>query len=177
MSYIAANTDFKGRFYVSNWDITTVASQLNYLVSTYEPVFLRMLLGNVQYAEFKAWYDLAIEARPVNAVWTFLLAGGNFEKGSHTHYAPPVKGLILAYLYDKWNRENLSQTVAMGEVNTDSQNASAGTPVYKVVDRWNEMASGCLAVYEYLYDNLGSDYRGSSCDLPEIFRYVNRLDL
>lgn len=176
MANIVNNTDFKGRFHVSNWDTATVAAQLNYLVSTYEAVFLRMLLGNAQYTLFKEWYDTAAP-RPVNAVWTALLAGGNFEKGSHTHYAPPVKDLILAYLYDKWNRENLSQTVAMGEVNTDSQNASAGTAVYKVVDRWNEMASGCLAVYEYLYDNLGSDYRGSSCDLPEIFRYINRLDL
>lgn len=176
MGSIAKNTDFIGRFYVSNQiDSATVAAQLNNLVSTYEPVFLRMLLGPAQYELFKAWYNT--DPLPVNTTWSFLIAGGNYEKGGSTCYAPPVKELILAYLYDKWNRENLSQTAAMGEVETDSQNASPGTATYKVVDRWNEMAAGCSETHDYLVKNLGASYRGDNRALPEIFRYINRLDL
>lgn len=198
MANIAQNTDFIGRFYVANQvDSLQVAAQLNYLISTYEELFLRDILGPYYYPLFIAWFALDAPGRaadPNNATFAGLLNGVSFEnKQSILQYSQPIIKSIMAYLYDKWNRENLTQTVAMGEVNTDSQNAAAGTPTYKVVDRWNEMVGNVRLMWQWLDKQLDGqaqwqDWRKRDNDGRSLYLYwyypnrgifntVNRLDI
>jgi hypothetical protein len=81
----------------------------------------------------------------------------------------------------------------MGEVRTDSQNASAGSPTYKVVDRWNEMVGNVRLMWQWLDKQLDGqtqwqDWRKRDNDgralyfywyYPDrdIFKMINRLDL
>lgn len=199
MSNIATNTDFIGRFYVANnADSVAVAAELNYLVSTYEELFLRELLGPHFYPLFVAWYGKSAGDRladPYNVVFDGLLNGKLFENiEGVTRYSRPIKESIMGYLYDKWNRDNLTQTVAMGEVKTDSQNAQPGNPTYKVVDRWNEMVNSVRLMWQWLNKELENDtnwqnwrrdsgsygpymYTAGYYPCRGIFKPINRLDL
>lgn len=198
MSNITANTDFIGRFYVANnVESESVAAQLTYLISTYEELFLRSLLGPYYYQLFVDWYAKNEENRlldPNNETFAGLLAGVTFEnRQSVLVYSKPIKQSIMGYLYDRWNRENLTQTVAMGEVKTDSQNATTGAATYKVVDRWNEMATNVRLMWQWLDKQLDSQTQWQDwCKQDnggralyfywyypdrDIFKMINRLDL
>lgn len=194
MGNIINNTAFVGRFLVANGDVSPVSVQLNYLVTTFQEQYLRMLLGPVYYQEFITWYDTPVVDRPVNATWSGLLDGTTFtDTYQRQQYLYPLANALTAFCYDRWNRQNLSQTVSMGEVATDSQNASPASATYKVVDRWNEMVEIARTQWLWLDKQLGSEanwvqwkqqqynwnwgYYADYYPNEEIFNPINRLDL
>lgn len=197
MNRIINNTNFVGRFSVANNTTVTVAAILNDMVDTNQELYLRELLGPVYYAQFSAWYDLPIIDRPINVTWSGLINGIQFtDIGSNQRYLQPISKALLGYCYDRWNRQNLTQTVAMGEANTDMQNAGIGVTMYKTIDRWNEAVDVTRTAWLWLDKNLQgesdwvqwksqiSNWWNTSWlyfwyDFPdiEIMHYQNRLDL
>jgi hypothetical protein len=105
MSNICANTDFIGRFYVANNDESPqVIAQLNYLIATYEELFLRSLLGPYYYPLFVQWLGETAPDKllnPNNTTFAGLINGVTFENTqSVLQYSKPIKQSIMGYLYN-----------------------------------------------------------------------------
>lgn len=151
MTKLIDNTAFVGRYYVANNTDAAIAAQLNYLVTTYQPVFLRLIMGPKKASEFQAWLDITPLERPVNATWTALLTSGLFtnERGEDEHREAITKPLT-SFCYNEWQRANVTQTTSSGEAMTLAQNAEPGSPQQKLIDRQLESVEYCKGIYDYL---------------------------
>ena len=199
MRNLITNAAFIGRYQIANATTSPeVIAQLNYLITTYQPVFLRMLLSPAKYTEFQAWFDIAPDDRPINAAWSALLTGTDFtDSWGVIRHAEPVTTPFTSFCYDKFQRGNVTQTAGMGEVATDIQNGTPGSPQQKLIDRWNEMAEYDKNIFWYLNkafatDSVWRDWFRYQCgftywaydgwnDLPtpkaEIFQFINQFGL
>lgn len=175
---------FVGDYFVANRANQMVNAQLNNLIDANQEKYMRELLGPIYYNAFSAWLD-AEEPKPVNPAFQGLLDGATFQSLQGIYmYAPPVMRPLTAYCYSAWNSRNATQTVSMGEVQTDSQNASKDTALIKVVDRWNEMVSDNIAIWEFLNKELNGEADWQTWKLQSMYYYTqgiyvkkNRLDL
>jgi hypothetical protein len=184
MKPIITNAAFVGDYYVANPTSPVMAAQLNNIVKINQEAYLRELLGPLYYNDFASWFDA--NTRPANPTYEALLTGATFKtvQQSIDMYMPPISRPITAFCYSAWNSRNATQTVAMGEVETDSQNATHNNAVIKVVDRWNEMVSDSIATWEYLNKQLLHEanwiswkYQSKRYYTNGIFVKKNRFDL
>lgn len=184
MKPIITNTAFVGNYFIANPTAPMMAAQLNNLIAINQEAYLRELLGPLYYNDFASWFDA--DERPENPTYEGLLTGATFKtlQQSIDMYMPPISRPITAYCYSAWNSRNATQTVAMGEVETDSQNATHSSAIIKVVDRWNEMVSDSIATWEYLNKQLNNEpnwiswkYQSKRYYTNGIFIKKNRLDL
>lgn len=184
MNSIINNTAFVGDYYVANSQTPLVAANLNNVVAIGQEAYLRELLGPIYYEQFAAWYDATLP-RPTNLTFEKLLSGYTFTSlDGIVMYMPPISKSITAYCYSKWNDRNATQTVAMGDVETDSQNAERATALLKVVDRWNEMVSNTLVTWNWLNKQLRTEsdwstwvYQARVFYTQGIYVKKNRFDL
>lgn len=184
MNNIINNTAFVGRYQVANFDDSTVSLELDYLIATYQEEYLRTLLGPGIYSLFATWYD-SDEPRPANVEFEFLLSGGNFvSREGVPLYAPPISQAITAYVYCKWQEWNYTQTVSMGEVKTESQNALISSAKLKVVDAWNYLVNASTTYWLYLNKQYANNSTWATWEriarehyVQDIYIKRNRLDI
>ena len=184
MNSIITNIAFIGKYEIPDPASPLMAPQINYLVQINQEIYLRELMGPLLYKTFETWFDSS--NRPANPTFEKLLIGDTFKTvyESIDMYMPPISRPITSYCYCAWQNQNFTQTVAMGEVKTDSQNAKAYSATIKVVDRWNEMVSDSIATWEFLNKQLQNDADWISWKEQSkrhytngIFIKKNRLDL
>lgn len=184
MNNIISNTAFVGRYQVANQSDPTVSVELEYLIATYQEEYLRTLLGPQTYDLFAAWYD-SQEPRPENVEFEFLLSGGTFtSRDGIVLYAPPIREAITAYVYCKWQEWNATQTVSMGEVQTESQNALVASAKLKVVDAWNYLVNASMSYWLYLHKQYANNAIWTTWErqarehyIQDIYVKRNRLDI
>lgn len=158
MTKLITNTAFIGRYFIANNTAVEIAAQLNYLVTTYQPVFLRLLMGPKKASEFQAWLDLDPGARPANETWTALLNGVLFvDNHDVDKQMDPVSTPFTSYCYNQYQRGNVTQTTASGEAMTLSQNAELGSAQQKLIDRWIEMVNYNTVIFDYLSKQFKTD--------------------
>lgn len=185
MNPIINNTNFVGEFYVANPTGLGVAASLNNIVAINQEKYLRELLGPIYYERFAEWYDTAVADRPSNETFEKLLTGTTFTSTwGIVMYMPPIAEPLKAYCYNAWNERNATQTVAMGEVETESQNAAMASATLKVVARWNDMVSNTIATWEWLNKQLKNESDWTTWVnqarwyyTQGIYKRKNRLDL
>lgn len=153
MTNVITNTAFVGRYLIANQVNADVALVLNNFVTTYQPVFLRQLLGPVLYKQFQDWLDLPLP-RPqvgIQITWQALLDGTNFTTiWGVPSYSEKISIALTSYCYDRYQRNNVTQTTGVGEKETDAQNTSQGSVQQKLIDRWNEMVNNTRGNFDYL---------------------------
>lgn len=184
MQSIINNTAFVGDYFVANQTSVPVAANLNNIVAVNQEKYLRELLGPIYYERFADWYDTN-PTRPANETFEKLLTGTTFTSTwGVIMYMPPISKPLKAYCYSAWNNRNATQTVAMGEVETESQNAMMASATLKVVNRWNEMVSETIATWEWLNKQLKNESDWTTWVnqarwyyTQGIFKRKNRLDL
>lgn len=169
MTNVITNTAFVGRYLIANQLSTEVALLLNNFVTTYQPVFLRQLLGPVLYKQFQDWYDTATPRNQdgINATWQGLLDGAVFTDGSsNPMYSEKISISLTSFIYDRYQRNNVTQTTGLGEKSTDAQNTSEGSVQQKLIDRWNEMVNNTCGNFSYLNKQLATN-----ADWRDWYRY------
>lgn len=152
-------------------------------IDDYEPKFLRKLLGSVLYANLLA----GLAEDPIPAKWTAL--------------ANEVKPSIKGYVYYQHTDNKITETTGVGEVKPTADNANPASAWGKMVKAWNEMVDNNKVVHEFIIKN-SADYpgfiyyqvnyapfyvngwfdydfyfRNINCEVPEIYRYKNSLDI
>lgn len=161
MKNVINNTAFIGRYTIANQIAADVALVINDFVTTYQPVFLRQLLGPVLYKQFQDWYDTDVprDTAGVNAVWQALLDGANYTKvGSNAPaYSEKISVSLTSYVYDRYQRNNITQTTGVGEKEVDAQNASQASVEQKLIDRWLEMVDNVRGNFDYLNKALATN--------------------
>lgn len=197
MTNVITNTAFVGRYLIANQLNADVALVLNNFVTTYQPVFLRQLLGPVLYKQFQDWYDTAPPRNTagINATWQALIDGAVFTTTcAGPAYSEKISIALTSYCYDRYQRNNVTQTTGVGEKETDAQNTSEGSVQQKLIDRWNEMVNNVSGNFSYLNKQLATnaDWRDwhryscgwsfwaddtERCPNTEIFTKVNQFGL
>jgi hypothetical protein len=151
MTKLISNTAFIGRYFIANNTSAEIAAQLNYLVTTYQPLFLRNIMGPKKASEFQAWLNITPADRPINATWSALLSGVLFvDNRGEDKQMGPITTPFTSYCYNIYQRGNVTQTTSSGEAMTLAQNAELGSPQQKLIDRWNEMVDYDSVIYDYL---------------------------
>lgn len=178
MSIISASDFSEGRASIPNWSDPVTAANIDQFVTDYEPELLTLLLGADLYAQLLS--GLALD--PIPAKWVAL--------------RDKVKPSIIPYVYWYYRRDAISSFAGVGgEVIPSNENATLGSPVIKMIDRWNEMVKNNHEVATFIGANTadyGAYYMPSwiayigtiygfgevlYCTIPDIFKRQNRLGL
>lgn len=141
-----------------------VQDRMNAFIDRYEKKFLREFLGPDLYSSFKT---NAIDITPAEQKWTDLLNGVDFTASNSRKYSwIGFKGSgafpqspIANYVYYFWQKDQVTQTTALGEVSSKSENATLVSPAAKMVRAWNEMID-MLGPAIYYLDTNRDNYPG-----------------
>ena len=142
---------FHGEILIAQRGQLEVQEDIEGLIAKYEPKILRELLGKSLYKEFMEgledpfpdpkWINLR---DGVDGEWMGL---ANMDKLS----------LIANYVYYHWMRKENLQTVGIGTVKVEAENAVKASPVEKYVRAWNEMVDWICELHDYIRDHI-DDY-------------------
>lgn len=169
------HTYFIGELNLPNTQKQDVQDRLNLFITKYQAKFLNELLG----------YDLAkqlttgLTAPTPDTKWTDLRDGKEFIGLNGLMYEwqglrdnLTKKSIIADYVYYWWMRNEVSQTSAVGEVMTTTENATRTSPSVKMCRAWNEMVNGVWQLVRFLDANR-TDYIGwrGAYSYNESYRY------
>lgn len=139
---------FRGLLQVENSNEQPVQGRLQYFIETFEPKFLRKLMGYDLYTSFEAG---RIVTPTVPAIWTNLLTGsGNYPGLVTTDAAGQKQSPIANYIYYWWLRDQATQNTALGQMIPAAQGGKRTNPMRKMEDVWNEMIERVWQFWEYL---------------------------
>ena len=130
MANIIQSSDFVGELFIANSAKPDVATDLNYFIEKYERSFLKQLFGEDFYTVF---IDNITEERFID-----LIAIPEFKNG------------IASYIYFYYIRNQVTQTVAMGNVKPESGNASIAWDGRKQVRAFNDMVKNVYEIIRYI---------------------------
>lgn len=170
---IITSTVFIGEISIANRDQPAVQSAIAIFIAKYEPKFLKQLMGETMYAD----YLLGIAEDPIPEKWVTL--------------QNLCKPALASYVYYWYIRDQVSQTVGMGQVKPAGENGTIVTPMYKMVRAWNEMVDEVHEIAKYIHahpDDYGTYYTywnywgwwGNTycCRYrPEIFYPINTMNI
>lgn len=155
-------------------------TMLDAYITRYEKEYLIKLLGQDLYAEFVA----GLEEDPVPQKWIDL----KNEIVDETFKVSPIAN----YVYCKWQYQNYTKNVGIGQVKNKAENAVVVRPYDMQVMAWNDMVDMGKDVLKFVYSNI-TDYPSYSghegiylgslfgnycgCYTPELFSYKNTLNL
>lgn len=179
MATIVSNDDFVGEIVIAQLSQKAVSDELAVFIDEYEPVFLKLLLGQTLYDEFIA--GLGIDEQVEDAenpptpdqIWLDLKA--------------QIGKSIAQYIYWQYIKNNNSQTSGIGQTKNGSDNAVPASPRFKMVKAWNKMVGTCFSVVAFINndpDNYGDYYISNFyaygyfnryCNTPEIFIKQNTI--
>jgi len=194
MANITQPTDFVGELFIANTAQPGVASDLQWFIAKYEPLFLTYLLGADVYALFIAGLPTGtVSAGTFQIVsglgtkfTTYFKVGDSITIGTETHVVesiesdirliadepwvgsyvdaeyyrekrwidllnlPQLKPAIAAYVYYYYIRNQVTQTVGMGNVKPESANASIAWDGRKQVKAFNDMVKSVYDTIRYI---------------------------
>lgn len=129
-------------YFVGEINLVINQERLNHFIKNYEMQYLIGFLGYDLYKQFIEGLNVQPNAE---AKWTKLKNGDEF-----TDYNSRLnkwlgftndfkKSPIANYVYYHYLRDGISQTTAVGEVQSNTQNSSVISPIDKMVRAYNEM--------------------------------------
>jgi len=131
---IITKSDFNTDIKIANKSDVAVNEDLTNFINKYEPRFLNMLFGS----DFAALFVDGVTASEER--WLALLT-------------PDLKIAMASYIYYYYQRDQYSQTVGIGVVKTNPQNAVLWSAKDKVCRAWEEMKVICWNVQKFLKDD------------------------
>jgi hypothetical protein len=171
---------FVGELNIPDTDNPNVAERLTFFISKYEEQLLRNVLGNALYAAYVA----GIAAATPDQKWLDLRDGKTYtDQAGKTKYwmgfrkASTKQSLIAPYVYYWYQRDRVTITSGIGEVESNADNSSkVASPGRKMMRAWNEMADLVCDLVHFLNTKV-DDYPqwkevSSYCVLKE-FRPIN----
>lgn len=133
MANIISNTDFVGELFIANSAQSDVNSDLSIFITKYETKFLKQLFGSDFYPIF---INNITDAR-----FVALIA------------LPEFKPAIASYIYYYYIRDQVTQTVGMGNVEPKSANATNTSNGRKQTRAFNEMVKNVYEIIKYITDS------------------------
>jgi hypothetical protein len=180
MSIINRNF-FVGEINIPNANSVSISETLDLFIEKYENDFLINVLGQELYSDFitgvsqpvidQIWKDLIFGKtythQNQNYTWKGLVAtrkpsltvsieDETIEPLSETDTPVRYESLIAYYIYYWYVRNNVTQTAAMGEVSSSTENAMNSSPAYKLTRAWNWMSEWVEKLVHYLDANTDS---------------------
>jgi len=155
-------TYFNGVLKLANLDTTYVVARLNEFINWYEYDLLERLLGRALHSAFIT--GLAVVPTPETR-WLVLRDGAaftNIRTGAAdawpgflytTQPGSVKKSSIAAYVYCKYNADQQTQTLALGEAAAKAELAERTTPAFKTTVAWNMLAADVRKLVDYLDSN------------------------
>lgn len=154
MANIIDRSYFFGEIAIGQLSTDAVKDKLNIFIGKHEDDLLQGILGYASYKDFKAnptapkWVDVRdgkeyVDENNVLCKWEGLIVNDGEIPES----------LIASYVYYWYQRSQLTNTGGVGEVKTDTENSSAASPKFKMVNAWNNMIKGVEALYSFMRAN------------------------
>jgi hypothetical protein len=136
MAYtIVQPSDFVGEIQIANKTQSDVSADLAYFITKYQAKFLKELLGY----SFFAIFDAGMNADPQDARFVTLAA--------------QLKPACANYIFYWYIRDQVTQTVGIGNVQTKGANSVTTDGGKKLSRSWNEMVKWVYEVIKYITDN------------------------
>lgn len=176
-------TYFVGDLVIPNANSTNqagvaVLERLTWFIEKYEPIFLKDLLG------YDLWklVDTQITQEEENSPATPLprldriingyeYTGQNAKvykwRGLIFTEGTTKQSMIANYVYWHWLKDQVSQTVGLGESATQAQNATLVSPTIKMNRAWDEISRQAMELNYFLQSN--------QTDYPEWVLNYNRI--
>lgn len=120
------------------------------------------LIGKDFIIEQRAYGQLRTDEYGITGGNTLQLSGGKIFSNGDTYFYKAAtlslntttgsakKSIIANYVYYKWQQDQYTQTVGLGEVATKAENAVVVTPQYKMIRAYNEMVDRIREMMYYL---------------------------
>lgn len=134
---------FVGEIFIAGLENTVDSTNSKILgfIKKYEAKYLKELLGDTLYLEFVA----GMSVEPIEQKWTDL---ANKLRDPVTLESP-----IANYIYYWYKRNEVTDSVVIGEVKPQGENANSASSVHKTVRAWNEMVDWNYGVASYIVSN------------------------
>jgi hypothetical protein len=149
------HTFFIGELNLPNTGNTEMQLRLNRFITKYEDRFLTELLGYDLYKQLKT----GLIAITPDSKWTDIRDGADFTfNGLSYNWQGLVNddtktSIIANYVYYWWMRNEATQTTAVGEVITKTENSTRISPATKMRSAWDEMVNGVWQLVRFLDAN------------------------
>lgn len=134
MANIITKSDFNTDIKIANKSDVAVNEDLTNFITKYEPRFLNMLFG----ADFAALFVAGLAAAEARMVALL---------------TPDVRIAMASYIYYYYQRDQYAQTVGIGVVKTNPQNAILWSAKDKVCRAWEEMKVINWNVQKFMWDD------------------------
>lgn len=175
---------FIGERNIPNTSYPDVSSLIDNLVVVHEREYLISLLG---YELFKL-FEAGLLDNPVAQKWLDIRDGvvytgmdGRVKQWRGFVNASTFESPVADYVYYWYVRNNQSQTAAMGEVKSGSENAFPVSSAYKQSKAWNDMAEKSYSLYEFLQLNYATypefQLQSGRSELRNILTKINAYNL
>ena len=135
-----------------------VIDTLNALVSKYEPIFLRDVLG----IELSTLFVAGLTSDPIDQRYIDIRDGKVFQIGSVSYRwrgliegdsAITKKSIIANFIYYWYVRDVTTFQTPVGETSGLTQNSAVANPDIKMCRAWNEMVEGVTELVFFLRSN------------------------
>lgn len=184
-------TYFIGELNLPNTNDENVIEVLEQFIDKYEKSFLTDLLGYELYKEFTA----GLKVSPVDQKWKDLRDGAEYTYNQRLYKWDGLirdetqTSPIANYIYYHWQRDAISQTTAIGEVASKSENSIRVSPSGKMIRAWNEMVNELWKLVSFLdakastypswswYGDANGTYFTNHARLKDIFYPINSMNL
>lgn len=145
---------FIGELDIPNTDSLPVQENLQIFINKYEVKFLKMLLGNVLYAEYIAGSTLVpvepatdpVTYEPIPQKWIDLQ---NQLRDVTTKVSP-----IANFIYFYFVRDKTIYNSGTGTQQAEGENSTKADSKIKTVRAWNEMNELCFEIHKFLKTNI-----------------------
>ena len=178
MSLIDA-TYFRGEINVAQRSQPAVVENLQYFITRYEADLLNRLLG----LGFAEAFRAGILAEPTEQRWKDLRDGKVYTTSGETKqwmgFVNEQKLSIIAnYVYYHYIRNDVTQTVGVGQVKSKAENAAVVSPAPKMSRSWNTMLPWIHQLQQFLEAH-ASDYPEWKRSEQELcyFSHINDFNL
>lgn len=132
-------TYFTGKINLPQIGTTDGNEQVDEFIQTYEPQFLKKLMG---YVLWKAFSDGTAGSGTPDQRWIDVLNGKEYKYGGRTYFWPGLTAkpsCIAEYVYYQFQDNKAQDTLLVGEGAAKTDNANRVNPVPKMVAAWNDM--------------------------------------
>lgn len=153
------HTFFVGEINIPNLSNEDVAERLTSFITYHEERLLRDIMGHPLW---KAFSDGIAMGSP-DQKWLDIRDGKQYTSlDGYPHQWDGLvyktdskikKSLIANYVYWMWQRDNVSQTVAIGEVAAKAENSVVISPKVKMITAWNQMVDWIRELHYFLWSN------------------------
>lgn len=187
MANLIDTSFFYGKLLIAQSTEPSVALSITKAIDIFEPEFMLKLLGYELYKVFKAELTPSISDRMKG-----LRDGAEYQnrygildrwKGLKFTDGSGNRSPIANFVYYWYTRNNATKTTGTGEKNVGSKNSTNSDSVNKQCSAWNEMATWCNELWEFLYVNqdIYPEYfrNGFLIKLSniELFKPINNINL